>query len=182
MSTPTTVVELLQTPRYSRPHVDSEVSVVYMLDSLEWREGDPEGDAMDLLCLGRSLMDLGLTLVPKEESYQLLYSFLEDLEQEDEFLEGEQFVLDESNRIILETEFASRMAEAQYKLLTACGLKKSRLYELHEGMKEHAWLVRSERLRSVLMEEVAHWLEKVPRAISTQPSLNLRLQQHLLRN
>jgi len=170
------VLELLQPPLYSRPHVDSEVSVGYMLDSLEWREGDPEGDAMDLLCLGRSLMDLGLTLAPKEESFQLLRDFLEDLEQEDEFLEGEQFVLDESNRIILETEFASRMAEAQYKLLTSCGLKKSKLYELHEGMKEESWLIRSLRLHSVLMEEVAHWLEKVPRATSSQPPLNLRLQ------
>lgn len=178
MSTPTTVFDLLQTPLYRRASVFGG-PLVHLLDAVEFREGEGTTAVDDLLETATSLLDMGLELWPKEESFHLLEEFLVDLEQEDEFLEGECLVLSLSNKAILTRQFAARMIKCQYDLLSSCKLKKAKLNEMLERCNQKR-VVRKERLHTVFRREVEHWLMKVPLPTSSdQPTLQNKLKAFL---
>jgi hypothetical protein len=195
VSTATSVIEQLQTPLYRRPHVESQASIGHMLDSLEWREGDPEGSAEDLMVIGDSLLSLGLVLVPKEEAFQLLSNFLEDLEQGDEFLENGNFVLSHQNREALASELAPRMANRQQQIVGRYDLESLKVpkalgLSLRSLNREgscwgscygNAATRHAEQCLLVTFSgEVLYWLEKVPLPTSSdQPSLTERFREYL---
>ena len=169
MSTTTTVHDLLQTPLYRRASV-YEGCLFHLLDAVEFREGDGTCAVDELLETATALLDMGLELWPKEESFHLLRAFLADLEQEDEFLEDECLVLSLSNRAILADEFAARMVKNQEGLLANFLLKDSKAYALNGY----------QRLHFGFTQEVDHWLERVlPPSSGVQPSLQNKLKAHL---
>lgn len=178
MSTPTTVIDLLQTPFYHCASVYGG-PLAHLLDAVRFREGEGTSAVDDLLETATSLLDMGIELWPKEESFHLLMEFLVDLEQNDEYLEGECLVLSLSNRAILTRQFAARMIKCQYDLLSSCKLKRAKLNEMLERCTQTRG-VRKERLQTVFRREVEHWLMKVPLPTTgDQPTLQHKLKAFL---
>lgn len=184
----------LQTPLLSRPHFEFD-SISHQLDAIEWREGDAVSNIEDLMQVGDHLLCVGLGLLPKEQGFQNLSGFLEELEEDDEFLLDEMLCLSISNKEFLAGAFASWMAEVLRDLLKSHKLQPDKVASafripLRGNVSDRSWWGScygiaatrhaNRRLLEEFSAEVLYWLENVPvmPPNSEQPGLALRLKAY----
>jgi hypothetical protein len=184
----------LQTPLFSRPHFDFD-SISHQFDAIEWREGDPVSNVEDLIQVGDRLVCLGLVLLPKEQGFQHLSSFLEELDEEDDFLVDDQLSLSISNKEFLVREFASWMTDFLRDELNSYDLSPSKAYSAfgitqQDTAVQRAWHKsclgiptarhKEYSFTEVFTKEVMHWLENWPvlPPNSEQPDLTERLKAY----
>jgi len=165
----------LQPPFFLEPHVDC-TNIRMLLEGIRHREGNPLIDAEQLLQLGESLIDAGLVLVTKEETFEQMENFFLYLSMENpsDFCEDSEktgdlsIVLSRDNRLYLEDFCASSMIKKQLKLLTENKFKREKLNSLYETCKEHTLTATTstedyfEPFALELKDEARKWFKEIP--------------------
>ena len=164
----------LQPPSFLEPHVDC-TNIRLMLESISYREGHTLIEAEHLLQIGESLMDAGLVLVTKEETFEQMENFFLYLSMEnpsnfcaDDNIDDPTIILSRDNRLYLEDFCASSMIKKQLELLTENKFKREKLNSLYDTCIGHKLKATTstedyfEPFALELKDEARKWFKEIP--------------------